>query len=76
MLNGKNALLLTTSGSDKAADQQTGMVKLITNSFVYGVFGFSGFGRCDHKNFFTVPTASDDERKNMLADIRQLIREF
>ncbi len=76
MLNGKNALLLTTSGSDKATDQQTGMVKLITNSFVYGVFGFSGFGRCEHKHLYAVPTASDDERKAMLSDIQQLIREF
>jgi NAD(P)H dehydrogenase (quinone) len=76
MLKGKNALLITTSGSDKPVDPQNGMVELITNTFVYGVFGFSGFAKCEHKNFFAVPTAADGERKDMLSEIRQLINKF
>lgn len=76
MLKGKKALLITTSGSDKPSDMQNSMVELITNSFVYGVFGFSGFAKCEHRNFFAVPTASDDQRKEMLTNIRQLIGEF
>jgi NAD(P)H dehydrogenase (quinone) len=76
LLNGKNALLITTSGSDEESNQQSGMVELITKSVAYAVFGFSGFAKCDHTNFFAVPTASDNERQEMLTELRQLINKF
>lgn len=76
MLNGKNALLITTSGTDEQSSQQNGMMDLITKSCVNGVFGFSGFAGYKHKNFFAVPTVSDNERKEMLTDLRQLIQNF
>jgi NAD(P)H dehydrogenase (quinone) len=76
MLSGKNALLITTSGADERAAQQNGMVDLITKSFVNAVFGFSGFAGYQHKNFFAVPTVSDNERKEMLTELRQLIQNY
>ena len=76
MLNGKNALLITTSGADEHAAQQDGMMDLITKSFVYAVFGFSGFAGLQHKNFFAVPTVSNNERKEMLTELRQFIQNY
>ncbi|PKM78149.1 MAG: flavodoxin family protein [Firmicutes bacterium HGW-Firmicutes-15] len=75
MLNGKKALLITTSGTDERAAQQNGMVDLITKSVVNAVFGFSGFAQYQHKNFFAVPTVADNVRKEMLTELRQLIQD-
>ncbi len=76
MLKGKNALLITTSGTDERTSQQNGMMNLITKSVVNTVFGFSGFAEYKHKNFFAVPTVSDNERKEMLTNLRQLIQNY
>ena len=76
MLTGKKALVITTSGADESTAQQTGMVDLITKSVVNPIFGFSGFAQYQYKNFFAVPTVSDNERKQMLTDLRQLINKF
>jgi NAD(P)H dehydrogenase (quinone) len=76
LLKGKNALLITTSGTDEQTSQQNGMRDLITKSVANAVFGFSGFADYKHKNFFAVPTVSDHERKEMLTYLRQLIQNF
>ncbi|OPX84135.1 MAG: Glutathione-regulated potassium-efflux system ancillary protein KefF [Pelotomaculum sp. PtaB.Bin104] len=76
MLNGKKALLITTSGVDKHAAEQSGMMELINKSLVDAVFGFSGFAGYQHKNFFAVPTVSDNERQEMLTELRQFIQNF
>ena len=76
MLNGKKALLITTSGADDRAAKQSGMVDGITKSVVNSVFGFSGFAQYKYKNFFAVPTVSDKERKEILAELRQLIQTY
>jgi NAD(P)H dehydrogenase (quinone) len=76
MLTDKNALVITTSGADERNAQQTGMVDLISKSFVNSVFGFSGFAGHQYKNFFAVPTVTDNERKAMLTEMRQIIKNF
>ncbi|HWP96026.1 MAG TPA: NAD(P)H-dependent oxidoreductase [Syntrophomonadaceae bacterium] len=75
-LTGKSGLIITTSGADERAAQQTGMVNLIEKSFVNAVFSFSGFADYRYKNFFAVPTVSDEERKAMLTELRQLIQNY
>lgn len=76
MLTGKKGLVITTSGADQKADQQTGMTDLIKRTFVASVFGFSGFESFQYKNFFDVPTASNEERQAMLHHLRQVIRQL
>ena len=76
MLTGKKALLITTCGADERTAQQGGLVDEITKSVVNSVFGFSGFAEYKYKNFFAVPTVSDKERKEMLAELRQLIQNY
>jgi NAD(P)H dehydrogenase (quinone) len=73
LLGGKKALVITTSGSDEKAAQQTGMLRNLENGLVNAVFGFSGFSEFKLKNLFAVPTVSDDQRKQMLTDIRNTI---
>jgi hypothetical protein len=37
---------------------------------------YKGFAEYKHKNFFAVPTVSDNERKEMLTNLRQLIQNY
>lgn len=74
LLTGKKGLLITTSGADEQTAKVTGMLDAIENSLVKGLFGFSGFAQFQYKNLFAVPTVSDSDRKQMLTQIRELIR--
>ena len=40
------------------------------------VFGFSGFQEYQHKNLFAVPTVSAEERKQMLDEVRKIIKDY
>lgn len=73
LLNGKKALVITTSGADEQTAQQTGMIRDLNNALVGAVFGFSGFAEFNNKNLFAVPTVSDEQRKQMLVEIRSTV---
>ncbi len=75
-LSGKKALLITTSGADEQMAQAGGMIDSIKRSMVDGFFGFSGFSEYKHKNLFAVPVITDQERKQMLTEIRELIKTY
>jgi len=75
-LSGKKALLITTSGADEQMAQAGGMIDSIRKSMVDGFFGFSGFSEYKHKNLFAVPVITDQERKQMLTEIRELIKTY
>jgi NAD(P)H dehydrogenase (quinone) len=73
LLGGKKGLVITTSGADEQAAHQTGMLRDLENGLVNAVFGFSGFSSFKLKNLYAVPTVSDDQRKQMLTDVRTTI---
>lgn len=73
-LSGKQGLLITTSGADERQNQRTGMTDLIKKSVADSLFGFSGFAGYQYKNFFAVPTVSDEGRKAMLGELRQFVQ--
>ncbi len=73
LLKGKKGLLITTSGADQKAAEKTGMLTTLNNSLAGAVFGFSGFQEYKQHNFFAVPTVSDEARKQMLTELRELI---
>lgn len=75
LLQGKKGLLITTSGADQRAAEMTGMLANLNNS-VAGVFHFTGFEQYQHHNCFAVTTVSDEARKQMLSEIRELIQNF
>lgn len=74
LLTGKKAMVITTSGADERTAKASGLVDIITNSVVKSIFGFSGFAEYNYKNFFAVPTVSDQERKDMLTELHQMIQ--
>ncbi|MEN6461871.1 MAG: NAD(P)H-dependent oxidoreductase [Syntrophomonas sp.] len=73
LLGGKKGLVITTSGADEKTAQQTGMLRDLENGLVNAVFGFSGFSEFKLKNLYAIPTVSDDQRKQMLTDVRTTI---
>ncbi|MEQ8199923.1 MAG: NAD(P)H-dependent oxidoreductase [Syntrophomonadaceae bacterium] len=76
LLTGKKGLLITTSGADEETALQGTMIDTIRRSAVNSVFGFCGFSVYKYKNFFAVPRSTDQQRTEMLADLRQYIQDF
>jgi NAD(P)H dehydrogenase (quinone) len=73
LLKGKKGLFITTSGANRQDAEMGGMMTTLNKSLI-GVFSFSGFKESKHHNFFAVTTVSDQERREMLAEVRQLIK--
>lgn len=76
LLKGKRAVIITTSGADENTARQTGMMDSINKSIVNGIFNFCGFSSASYKNYFAVPMVSDQDRKNMLEDVREFIKDI
>lgn len=74
MLADKKAVVITTSGGEKWAMKQSGMIDAIEKSMIEGTLNFVGIKDVEYNNLFAVPTATDAERGEMLEDIRQTIR--
>jgi len=75
LLKGKKGLFITTSGANQQDAEYGGMLKTLDRSLV-GVFTFSGFAEKRLHNLFAVTTVSDEERQQMLTEVRELIRSF
>lgn len=76
MLTGKKGLVITTSGADQQTAQASGMLDAVTKSLVDGLFGFSGFDEYRYKNLFAVTVIKDEERKQMLTEVRELVKNY
>lgn len=76
LLKGKRAVVLTTSGSDKANMDQNGVSDAINTCMINGTLRFSGFDKMLYKNLYSVPAVSDEQRKDMLRDVEQAVRDF
>ncbi len=74
LLEGKRAAIITTSGADENTAKQSGMMESIKGSIVNGIFGFCGFEDARYINFYAVPQVTDAERKRMLDEVRDFIR--
>ncbi|KJS11404.1 MAG: NAD(P)H dehydrogenase [Peptococcaceae bacterium BRH_c8a] len=74
LLKGKRAAVITTTGADENTAKQSGMMESIKASVVHGVFDFCGFEDVKYMNCYAVPLVSDAERKRMLEEVREFIR--
>ncbi|AGL02049.1 NAD(P)H-dependent oxidoreductase [Desulfoscipio gibsoniae] len=74
LLPGKRAAIITTSGADENTANQSGMMQAINTSFVNGIFAFCGFADVKYINYYAVPMVSNEERKQMLDNVRQFIK--
>lgn len=73
LLKNKKALVITSSGSDKTAAEQSGLLDTLKTSMVNGILGFTGITDVQHKNLFAIPYVDDAARKKMLEEVRELI---
>lgn len=74
LLQGKRAFIITTTGADESIANHTGMMNAINTSIVNGIFSFCGFAGAKYKNCFAVPMVSDEDRKGMLEEVREFVR--
>jgi NAD(P)H dehydrogenase (quinone) len=72
-LQGKKALIVTTSGADEATARMTKMMDSINISLMSGLCGFTGLDNAKYMNCFAVPSVSDAERKQILVDVRSFV---
>ncbi|MBO8158926.1 NAD(P)H-dependent oxidoreductase [Thermosyntropha sp.] len=76
LLNGKKGLIITTAGADEKTAKETGLDKVVDMGIAQALFGFCGFSEYKSKIFYAVPMVSDEERRNMLSEVRNLIQNF
>jgi NAD(P)H dehydrogenase (quinone) len=74
LLKGKKAIVFTTSGADKESMDKNGITDAINTSMIKGTLGFSGFEKVQYKNLHSVPSVSDEERKQMLGEVEEMLR--
>lgn len=76
LLKHGKALVFTTTGGDEATYEASGMKSVITLPVTAGTLGFCGIKGVVGKTFFAVPGATDEARKAMLVEARELARAF
>lgn len=76
LLKDKKIMIFQTTGSTEGMLMQNNMVESMTNSIDSGIFAFCGMGVLKHKYFFAVPTVSDEERKKMLEEVKEIVKNY
>ncbi len=73
LLTDKKALLFSTMGAPKVAYEKTGIFDSMAIVIDQEIFKYCGMKVIDHKYFGSVTTASDEERKQMLNEIKETV---
>jgi len=73
LLHGKKALVFTTAGADAESAKKSGQADDI-KAMVHGTLEGCGFEIVNNTNFYAVDSASDEGRKAMLAQVREIIK--
>jgi len=75
LLQGKKAFLISTTGASKEDNEKMNAFKMMNMSMDMAIFQFSGMKVIGHKYFSSVPYVSDKDRKQMLQELRLLVKE-
>jgi NAD(P)H dehydrogenase (quinone) len=75
LLKGKKAFIVSTTGASKEDYDKMGAFKMMNMSMDMAIFQFVGMEVIGHKYFSSVPYVSDQDRKQMLEELRLLVRE-
>ena len=75
LFKGKKAFLVSTTGASKEDYEKLGAFQMMNLLMDGAIFQFSGMEVIGHKYFSSVPTVSDKDRKQMLAELKLLVRE-
>ena len=74
LLKNKKVLLITTTGAPKDMYEASGMFKSMAQTTGEGIFQFTGMELIGHKYLCAIPYITDEERKKMLEELRELIQ--
>ena len=74
LLNNKKIIMITTSGQSEKSMKDNNIIKAIDSIYFKGTMEYCGFENNIHKNLYGVNKADDKTRKDMLDDIRKLIK--
>jgi len=75
LLTGKKAFIVSTTGASKEDYDKMGAFKMMNLSMDMAICQFSGMEVIGHKYFSSVPYVLDQDRKQMLEELRLLVRE-
>jgi len=75
LLKGKKVFIVSTTGASKEDYERMGAFKMMNQSMDMAIFQSSGMEVIGHKYFSSVPNVSDQDRKQMLAELRLLVRD-
>ena len=76
LLKHRKALVLTTTGGEEAGYDAMEAKEMIVRPMTDGTLRFCGIPEVTAKNFYGVPSISDEARKAMLAEVRVLVKAF
>jgi len=75
LLTGKKGFLITTSGATNERYEQNGFLTAFRTQVQEGILRFSGIEIIHHLHFGGVVAASQEERKNMLLEVQDNVRQ-
>lgn len=75
LLKGKKAFIVNTTGASREDYEKIGAFKMMNMSMDMAIFQSSGVEVIGHKYYSSVPNVSDQDRKQMLEELRLLVRE-
>ena len=75
LLKGKKVFIVSTTGASKEDYEKMGAFTMMNQSMDMAIFRFSGMEVIGHKYFSSVPYVSDRDRKQMLEELRLLLRD-
>lgn len=75
LLKGKKTFIVNTTGASKEDYDKNGAFKMMNMSMDMAIFQSVGMEVIEHKYFSSVPNVSDQDRKQMLEELRLLVRE-
>jgi NAD(P)H dehydrogenase (quinone) len=75
LLKGKKVFIVSTTGASEEDYEKIGAFKMMNMSMDMAIFQSSGMEVIGHKYFTSVPNVSDQRRKQMLGELRLLVRD-
>jgi NAD(P)H dehydrogenase (quinone) len=75
LLKGKRVFIVSTTGAAKEDYDKMGAFQIMNQSMDMAIFQFCGMEVIGHKYFSSVPYVSDQDRKQMLEELRLLVRD-
>ncbi|HOG23848.1 MAG: Modulator of drug activity B [Candidatus Omnitrophica bacterium ADurb.Bin292] len=76
LLQAKKVYIINTMGAPLSVYEEMGIFKAMDMIYDQQLFGFCGFKVLGHKYFGSVQSVSDEERKQMLAEIDGIVAGF